>query len=145
MECAGLGIVNGYNGKFQPDDPVTGVQFASMLTRTFYGDELAEIETPDGQPWYYPNITVAENLGISDSTLTFQDAAISRYDMARALYNIIVKEGKDISGTDERVTNAANSIQDIKSIPGNRYTAVTHCYALGILTGMMKPSPVNSP
>lgn len=38
-ECAKLGIVAGFeNGTFRPDDKVTGVQFITMLTRTFYND-----------------------------------------------------------------------------------------------------------
>lgn len=132
--CAAQGIVTGYDGKFYPEDNVTGVQFVSMLIRTFYADELAQVEVPDGQPWYYPHITVAENLHISDSTLTFQDNAINRYDMARCLYNIINKEDKDITG--DKITKAANCIKDYTNIPVNRRVAVSHSYALGILTGI---------
>lgn len=56
MECAGLGVVNGYNGMFNPNDPVTGVQFISMLTRIFYPEELDQIETPEGQPVTVENV-----------------------------------------------------------------------------------------
>ena len=132
--CAAQGIVTGYNGKFNPEDNVTGVQFVSMLTRTFYAGELDQIEIPEGQPWYYPNVTAAENLGISDSTLTFQDNPISRYDMARALYNIIAKNNK--LAPDIEAGNAASKIKDYTSIPTNRRGAVCQCYTLGIIMGM---------
>ena len=134
--CADLGIVTGYDGKFNPEDPVTGVQFISMLTRTFYADRLAQVSTPAGQPWYYPNLAVAEELGLDSGSVAFDNTPMNRYDMARTLYNILGSSGKLIESGDSRITDAIDSIPDYSKIPANRIAAVRQCYALGILTGM---------
>ena len=139
QECAADGIVTGFaDGTFRPDENVTGVQFIAMLTRTFYGDEVAAVTTPAGQPWYYPNMEVATDVGMlkygSYLTLTVKDEAMNRYDMAFVLASTLSANGKT-AGRDER-NNAMNSIKDAKSIPENRAVQVYTAYHYGIITGM---------
>ena len=139
MACAEQGIVQGFSdGTFRPEEKVTDVQFIVMLTRTFYGDEVAAVTTPAGQPWYYPNMEVATDVGMlkygSYLTLTVKDEAMNRYDMAFVLASTLSANGKT-AGRDER-NNAMNSIKDAKSIPENRAVQVYTAYHYGIITGM---------
>ncbi|MBD5162937.1 MAG: S-layer homology domain-containing protein [Oscillibacter sp.] len=136
MTCAAQGIVTGYeDGTFRPEDEVSTVQFLVMLTRTFYADELSQVTTPAGQPWYYANTKVAEDVSLS-SQISVSDKAINRYDMAQVLYNELVISGKKISIGKDNANAAASSIKDWSKIPSDRQLAVKYCYAAGILTGM---------
>ena len=135
-ECASRGIVNGVgDGKFTPDDQLTSAQFITMLTRTFYANELGSATVPAGQPWYYPYVSAANSLNLNNGGVTFTDGDMSRYDMAQVLYNIINRNGKALTDTSSQYVSTQTSIPDYSSIPSNRLVAVRQCYALGIITG----------
>ena len=136
MECAKLGIVQGFeDGKFHPDDKVTGIQLIVMLTRTFYNSKVEQAKKTQTSSWYAPNMAVANDVSMLKN-LTVEDKAMNRYDMACALYNVLKYEGKVQSVTSTALTNAMNSIKDWKSVPSNRAAQVKYCFALGIITGM---------
>lgn len=121
-ECAKLGIVQGFtDGTFKPEDKVTGIQFVVMMTRTFYNDSVEAYKKTETSSWYAPNIAAAKSLSWSMLyNLTIKDKAMSRYDMAMALYNTLCNENKVSSITSAQLTEAQNSIKDYKSIPSNR-------------------------
>ena len=95
MTCAQQGIVSGFgDGRFKPNDKVTGIQFIVMITRTFFQEELAATqEEAAGREWYWPNTTVAFFNGLSYG-IVIDDNAINRYDMAYILYKTLVHFGK---------------------------------------------------
>ncbi|MBD5160690.1 MAG: S-layer homology domain-containing protein [Oscillibacter sp.] len=138
MTCAAQGIVTGYeDGTFRPEDEVSTVQFLVMMTRTFYADELSQVTAPAGQPWYYANIKVAEDAGVSKNLATVDETPMNRYNMAMALYNTNLSFGKFILAAQGDAARA--QINDWKTISTSYKTytdAVTNCYALGIITGM---------
>ncbi|MBD5160768.1 MAG: S-layer homology domain-containing protein [Oscillibacter sp.] len=138
MACAEQGIVTGYeDGTFRPEDEVSTVQFLAMMTRTFYADELSQVTTPAGQPWYYANVKAAEDVGMSKNLAAVDESPMSRYDMAMALYNTTLNFYKFI--TSAQGDAARSQIKDWTTIAASYKTytsAVTNCYALGILTGM---------
>ena len=69
QKCCSLGIVKGHNdGTFKPEDFVTGAEFATMLTRTFYSAELAANDLLAGEAWYLPALTTAHNAGMLNGT-----------------------------------------------------------------------------
>lgn len=136
-ECAKLGIVAGFeNGTFRPDEKVSSVQLITMLTRTFYNDnvEAAQKTKPAGTPWYWANKKVAEDVGMSNKLKAVDDNAMNRYEMAVALRNVAVNHGKSI--TSDQSNAAINAIKEYTSIPSNYRTPVKTCYALGIISGM---------
>ena len=107
-----------------------------MLTRTFYNDkvETAQKSKPAGTPWYWANKKVAEDIGMSKGLKAVDDNAMNRYEMAVALSNTAVSNGKYITSEQNRA--AIEAIKDYKSIPSNYKTPVKTCYALGIISGM---------
>lgn len=136
-ECAKLGIVAGFeNGTFRPDEKVSSVQLITMLTRTFYNDkvEAAQKTKPAGTPWYWANKKVAEDVGMSKKLKAVDDNAMSRYEMARTLYNTGIDNDKSI--TNDQSNAAINSIKGYTSIPSEYRACVKYCYALGIIAGM---------
>ena len=136
MECAGLGVVTGYeDGRFDPEGMVTDVQFIVMLTRTFYNDAVEAAKATATGSWYAANAKVAADVGMSIG-LTLNDTAMNRYDMALALYNVILNKDKKSSATSAQLTDAQNSIKDWDQIQAMYTNAVKYNYAFGIITGM---------
>ena len=138
--CANAGIVTGVgNGKFAPDDKLTGIQFIVMLTRTFYNDEVEAAKAAETSSWYAPNLKAAADAGMTKnlSAQSISDTgAMTRYDMALILYNVIVQKGKTLDKYDTRLIGAAASLKDWNNIPLDYQAAVRECCAQGIITGM---------
>lgn len=160
MYCSEWEIVKGYDdGKFYPENPVSGVEFVTMITRTFYADEVAaaQAEKPADAPWYWANTKAADDAHVTDNTAAVNNTPMSRYDMAAVLNNVI--DGKNVillvsAESYRKYTNgeieeplegawvsrmakaAQQSIQDWDSVPGQYRKAVSMCYALGALSGM---------
>ena len=133
--CAESGIVTGMgDGKFHPNDNVTGIQFIVMLTRTFYNDMVEAARETETSSWYAPNMKVANDVNMLKFDAVVKDAAMNRYEMAKVLYCVLRQEGKTTSVTDSSDTQS--KIKDYDSIPSNRQTQVEICYYLGVLTGM---------
>lgn len=136
-QCAKLGIVAGFeDGTFRPEDKVSSVQLITMLTRTFYADKLdtATKSKPAGTPWYWANKKVADDVGMSKNLAAVDDNPMNRYEMAVALRNVAINNGKRL--TADQSANAIQSIKDYTKIPSNYRTPVKTCYGLGIITGM---------
>lgn len=138
-ECAKLGIVAGFeNGTFRPDEKVTGVQFITMLTRTFYNDkvEAAQKSKPAGTPWYWANLKAADDVYMT-SGLTITEKTMNRYDMARAAKNVIDKaNGGRLRPSDDAKNAVPSQVKDWSSVPKNRTAAIMTCYATGVIMGM---------
>ena len=141
--CAEQGIVTGFaDGSFKPGDNVTGVQFIVMMTRTFHAGRLDNVVTPAGQPWYYANTKVAEDVSLSDG-LTIDENPMNRYNMAQALYNEIcvndlynIAVGKPSIFDNVDTLAAKTALKDYSSMTKKQQTWVRNCYALGILSDM---------
>ena len=135
MECARQGIVTGYDdGRFLPENQVTDAQFIVMLTRTFYNDKVEAAKATAAGSWYAPNLKAAADVGMTNKLPAVSDTAMNRYDMALALYNTMKAKNKQADTTDAQ--NALVSIADLKDIPSTYKSAVAHCFAQGIITGM---------
>ena len=143
MTCEKLRIVTGFaDGSFKPGDEVTGVQFIVMMTRMFHPGRLDSVVTPAGQPWYYANIKVAEDVSLSRD-LTIDENPMSRYDMALALYNELcindlynIAAGKQSIFDNADLLTAQTALKDWDNMTKKQKTWVGNCYALGILSGM---------
>lgn len=141
MDCAAKGITSGYaDGTFRPTNSVTRAQFCVMLSRAFYPNEVkthADAKTN----WFSPNIQALSRAGILTGTSfvhaiespSTMNQAISRYDMAALMTNIMTAKG--FSATAEQMSEAQEKIADYKSIPTQYQDAVKNVFALGIITG----------
>ena len=160
MYCSEWEIVKGYDdGKFYPENPVSGVEFITMVTRTFYADEVAaaQSEKPSDAPWYWANVKAAGDAHVTDNTTTVNNTPMSRYDMAAVLNNVIdgknvillvsaesyrkysngeIEEPLEGAWVSKMAKAAQQSIQDWDSVPEQYRKAVSMCYALGALSGM---------
>ena len=160
MYCSEWEIVKGYDdGKFYPENSVSGVEFVTMVTRTFYADEVAaaQSEKPADAPWYWANVKAAGDAHVTDNTAAVNNTPMNRYDMAAVLNNVIdgknvillvaslsrqkyadgeIEKPLDGNWVSEKTQAAQQSIQDWDSVPGQYRNAVAMCYALGALSGM---------
>ena len=165
--CTEAGIINGFgDGVFKPARNISYAEFASMLTRTLYGDELqaAQQQKPAGAQWYYPNMKVLQDKSLDRGTSlegggwsTYAGNAISRYQMAVLLnnamedQNIFLRVASRLNNlylmgeiqktlpsdfTSQWTKAAKASIADWNSIPEEYGEAVAQCYAFGALAGM---------
>ncbi len=140
MACVEQEIVTGYeDGTFRPDDEVTGVQFVSMLARTFYNGkvEATRDAAPAGSPWYWPYVHVGEEtIGLSPHFITIGNQPMIRADMAYAARSVMDTEKYSQTLTAEQRTSAGTAVSDFNDIPGERQSGVRYCLAAGVLTGM---------
>lgn len=114
---------------FLPDDVLTAAQFTAIVTQAFYWRGLDMSMT---DPWYAPYRNAAEDAGVMEGVgVEDWDAAMTRYQMARLLYNITLDQG--ISATD---TDTLSPPSDLEQIPERYKQAVLTAYRLGLLSGM---------
>ena len=144
--CVELNIVQGYaNGKFGPDDPVTGAQFATILSRLFFSSQLDANSALASTAWYLPAMTTANNAGLLAGTSNLAGGAgsnwsgsadrnLNRYDMAQMIYNTTSALGK--VPDEAALAQARTAVSDFAQIPGKYQTAVSSCIALKAINGM---------
>ena len=132
-------VTSGYqDGTFRPAEQVTNAHFAAFIARAFYG---SEISTYLSDPWYASYATVLEKHGIPTNTTLesnfskYINQPINRYDMATILYNVL-RDKNCALPTQQELSTAQQMIGDWKSIPQKYQTAVSACYALGLLNGL---------
>jgi spore germination protein YaaH len=81
------GLMEGYNGSFDPEGSLTRASFVTVLCRMFSWETVtvetpSYIDCPQGQ-WYFPYVETARANGALDSTVSFRpDDPISREEMA---------------------------------------------------------------
>ena len=128
------------NGKFAPGQPVSYAAFSTMLVKAFYPAE-AGAQTQGGV-WWRPYAAVMDARGLTGGTqiederawVQVMDTPVSRNEMAVLLYNLAAEQGFALPGSSE-LQAAQSSIADFDTIPGQYRTAVSVCYAAGLLTG----------
>ena len=136
--------MNGYSAtQFGPSNPVTRKQFMIILSRAFYSDDVAALNTPANTRTdkFLPNYMALSNAGILRGT-SFQysytaseiiSQGINRYDMAQLMTNIMSKKG--FAASDVQKSEAQAKIADYWNIPSQYQDAVKNVFALGIING----------
>ena len=150
-EMASKGIVAGVgDGKFNPNGNVTTAQFATMMVRAFYPDELAA-DNQTYPAWYGKTMHIALNEGILNRlpavytcngglenwNSKYVNNSMTRKEMAVMLSNYI----KNYIKLDEETFNkmSLNVLQDYESIAGLPYyyfNSIKLVYNYGIITGV---------
>lgn len=131
-EMAEKGVVSGTgNNKYSPDLTVSYAQFATMIARSFYNDQIEG----DGDKWYSSFIATAEKVGILEGTEvlgndSLVEAGINRYEMAQVMYNVLQDQLGEIA-----IDFDTTAIADWASVPDNYKDAVSLCYYYGTLSG----------
>ncbi len=131
-EMADKGVVSGTgNNKYSPDLTVSYAQFATMIARSFYNDQIEG----DGDKWYSSFMATVEKVGVLEDTQvlgndSLAETGINRYEMAQVMYNVMSQKGVSIPNNFD-----ASKIGDWSSIPANYRKAVSACYSLGTLSG----------
>lgn len=138
-KAAQAGWVSGVGGgRYEPGKSVTFSQFAVMLDRALYADDMAA--QPAGAYWWTPACEVADRHGLfadtdmanrSDWTVV-ANKPIEREQMAQMMYNALVDVGAKLPSYAE-YSEVALGIADI--IDCDNYDAVAVCYTLKLLNG----------
>lgn len=131
-EMADKGVVSGTgNNKYSPNATVSYAQFATMIARSFYNDQIEG----DGDKWYSSFMATVEKVGALEGTKVLDndslvETGINRYEMSQVMYNVMSQKGVSIPGDFD-----TSKIGDWSSIPANYQKAVSACYSLGTLSG----------
>ena len=126
------GIMSGVgNGLFAPDTTVSYAQFATMIARSFYNDQIEG----GGDKWYSSFMATVEKVGALEGTKvlgndSLVETGINRYEMAQVMYNVMSQKGVNIPNNFD-----TSKIGDWSSIPTNYQKAVSACYSLSTLSG----------
>jgi len=109
---AGLGVAEGTNNKFNPDNPVKRAEFVTFLVRSLgLKASTAEISFTDVNPdaWYYDAVKTAYANGLvtgSDGLFRPNDP-ITRQEIAVMLSRALANEGEEVKIDDtEKVLNS---------------------------------------
>lgn len=138
-KAAQQGWVSGVgDGRFDPEGSVTFAQFALMLDRALYPDDIDS--QPAGAQWWTAACEVAAKHGlfpitdmaIRDNWSAVANTPIEREQMAQMMYNALVDKGIKLPSYEE-YSAAAKRIADIADV--DNYVAVTTCYTIGLLNG----------
>lgn len=134
-QAAAAGAVNGVgNGKFDPEGTVTWAQFATIVVRAYYPDE---VDSSVGGDWYTPYQQVANNHSLLIHPERYDgkmNDPINREDMAFVVRNIMYQQGYTV---DTSAMDAAKAkIKDWSAISGTHQQPVLMAYAAGIINGM---------
>lgn len=138
-KAAQQGWVSGVgDGRFDPEGSVTFAQFALMLDRALYPDDIDS--QPAGAQWWVAGCEVAAKHGlfpitdmaIRDNWNNVANTPIEREQMAQMMYNALVDKGIKLPSYEE-YSAAAKKIADIADV--DNYVAVTTCYTIGLLNG----------
>lgn len=141
------GLVNGVgDGRFEPEGKVTGFEFAAMVERAVYQDELRDAQADEA--WYQPYVDIAKSHGLLTNgldNLAVLSQPISRYQMAVILFNIldeagvVTRENGEVIGDAGKVIityeDAHYYIGDWAQIPAQYRDAVLVCYAESLMNG----------
>lgn len=137
------GIAAGYeDGTFKPGNSVTKAQFAVMLSRAFFPDDIKKNQAnADGQAWYWANLKTLADRGLLYGTVLADESnwasrggvSITRYEMAQLMSSILGAFGKTAASAQKSA--AQNAISDWRFISPDYQDAVATCYALGMLNG----------
>lgn len=139
--AAERGWISGYeDGTFGVDDQITYAQLATMLTRAYYGDELAAYAAPSGA-WYASFCGVAEAAGLFVGTLAAgaaqEDAVVNqpvtRYELAQIVDNVLADQDAAVE-YDAAAVQAG--IADWSAIPANYHSAVLAANAAGVISSV---------
>lgn len=156
------GVIEGVgNNLFAPDDKVSLADFALLLTRRFYADELElkKKSLPEDAPWWQAGVETADSAGIrllngtsffsplnSSPALADEGKVLSpltRYDMAMILFNLTKAEEWKLTPivlSDGRTEEHAHGVyaemmKDYDEIPEEYREAVNLMYVSGVLQG----------
>lgn len=138
-KAAQQGWVSGVgDGRFDPEGSVTFAQFALMLDRALYPDDIDS--QPAGAQWWVAGCEVAAKHGlfpitdmaIRDNWPAVANTPIEREQMAQMMYNALVDKGIKLPSYEE-YSAASKKIADIADV--DNYVAVTTCYTIGLLNG----------
>ena len=138
-KAAQQGWVSGVGGgRFDPEGSVTFAQFALMLDRALYPDDIDS--QPAGAQWWVAGCEVAAKHGlfpitdmaIRDNWPAVANTPIEREQMAQMMYNALVDKGIKLPSYEE-YSAASKKIADIADV--DNYVAVTTCYTIGLLNG----------
>ena len=137
------GIAAGYeDGTFKPGNSVTKAQFAVMLSRAFFPDDIKKNQAnAGGQAWYWANLKTLADRGLLYGTVLADESnwasrggvSITRYEMAQLMNSILGAFGKTAAAAQKSA--AQNAISDWRFISPDYQDAVATCYALGVLNG----------
>ena len=143
-KAAELGLISGYDkAHFGPNDKVTYAQYATMLSRILWSDEVESYASIcQGQPWYMSYVLICEDHGVFNNTI-FADCPdwsqtsqpITREAMAQMSYNFLEAADVDMSMTQAEELLGVARIKDYGTIDAGNKQAVVWCYVNGVLNG----------
>jgi len=134
------GVMTGTgNRQFSPDKELTVAEFATILTRAFYANEVAA-STAAGE-WYakYMDVFNKHELVGSDTRFYTADRQMDRVSMATIMRFVLLDKGiEDPSAAELDATMAKMVDEDLNLFSDDFLKGILVCYNRGLLTGVDK-------
>lgn len=132
LKWADLGIIQGSEGKFKPNDSITRAEFCTIINNIFGFTALDDSGYDDitQDKWYYKHVMIAKKAGyISEfgKDIFAPNESISRQDIAKilsSLFQLTASKGTAIA-----------SMKDCESIAENARSAVDSLLEKGYMVG----------
>lgn len=126
------GIVNGYDGKFMPNENVTRAELVKMLKQSFglNAAKTNNYDDVDENHWAYPYVSAASDIVLGYGNGIFGvDDYVTREDTAVFIYRTINIVGKNITSGETVLFDDSGDIADYAK------EAVSALAAVGIING----------
>ena len=127
---------------FSPEKSLTTAEFIAILTRAFYADELAsadaaKVKDAYGSDWFAVNLYVADLHMLRDGCNSQPTEAISRFDMAQVILNLMLdKLGYYVLPEADALNKTITEIADFHTVPYDYGYAVAYSFHEGIIKGV---------
>ncbi len=133
--AAAHGWVEGVGGGlFVPEGRVTRAEFAAMIVRALFPEELSE--AAPGRPWYEPYMETCVKKGVFDGTRldlgAGADEPMTRLELAVAAANALRLDGAKWPAAREL---EAVRVPDLGAYAAGEQQAIRAVYAMGVLRG----------
>lgn len=132
-QAAERGLMQGSNGRFEPDAPILACEAVASLTR---GLSLPAGTMPglDSAKWYAGQVGAAYQASLLDGLgTTAWDDPISRMDVMQLVANVLRSD--DHALTEAQISDTLSGFSDADTIPEARREAAAYCVKEGIVSG----------
>lgn len=132
LEADSDGVMTGTGkGVFSPGGTLSMAQFVTVLTRAFYGGEVASSAVNGSWPAQHYDVAERHSL-FANLPPWDRSAPVTREAMAQMMVNVMTDCGLEIEGAE----GIRAAIPDFAAVDPAMGSAVEACYGLGLITGV---------
>jgi len=133
-----MGLMQGSNGRFRPDDPITTAEVCVTIARS------QKLELPknmmgmvDQSLWYSKELGAVTAAGLTKSIRLEPEKSMMREDAMQLFANLLIKNGA-VLPSEQSALDALKGLSDLDKLSKTRRYAAALCIREGLLQGDTK-------